>query len=231
MQMLKYLNSLTLDGLCRNSEPRLEWYYYAIILAHNLQPQKVITHSSVKASLDSITYEVLNCLREKHPDHSIFSMPVKEDFHDWLENTWNETEGTQIINSIGEYLLGKLNFRLNQSKELKYMCIDYVLESKCGQELILLIICYCVANRLGVDFHIILEHPASDRRLYLIWFPRDHRNTLEMVTYFTVRSNEFPSGFMKQRFLLWDFTANSTILGITSAEEVSLQLCVCVLLT
>ncbi|XP_072758259.1 uncharacterized protein [Anoplolepis gracilipes] len=130
IQMLAMLNRMKLyyiDPMSIDLELLTE--HYAIILAKKLQLRKIVSYSSVKASLDSITYEVLKCLREKHPDHSIFSMPAK-DFYYWkinVENTWNETEGTQIINSISEYILGKLNFRLNKSKELKYMCIDYIM--------------------------------------------------------------------------------------------------------
>ncbi|XP_072758050.1 uncharacterized protein [Anoplolepis gracilipes] len=212
IKMLEWLKSLTIDHMSNYLETLLE--RYATMLAQKLQFQKVVTHSSVKESLDKITFEVLNCLREKHPDHSIFSMPA-EDFHYRIndENCWNETEGAKIINSIGDYLLGKLNFQLNKSKELKYMCIDYVLENKCGEELILLIICHSVANRLGLHFKIILED--SDRRLYL----GHNWHSLEMVTYFTVRSNEFPGGFMMQRLSL-----NGTILQITSEKKIMLYL-------
>ncbi|XP_072758260.1 uncharacterized protein [Anoplolepis gracilipes] len=218
IQMLAMLNRMKLyyiDPMSIDLELLTE--HYAIILAKKLQLRKIVSYSSVKASLDSITYEVLKCLREKHPDHSIFSMPAK-DFYYWkinVENTWNETEGTQIINSISEYILGKLNFRLNKSKELKYMCIDYVLESKCGEELILLIICYCVGRRLGIDFEIVLKH--FNQRLYLCWNPRP--NNLKRVTYFTVRSNKFPSGFMSQQLFL-----TSTILYMSSENKIMLYL-------
>jgi len=104
----------------------------ATIVAQWFQPQKDVCYSFVRASLDNIALEVLNCLREKHPDHSIFSTSA-ENFAYWKNNNiddnhWNEMEGKQIMDTLEEYIFDKLNFRPNKSKntDLEYMCIDNV---------------------------------------------------------------------------------------------------------
>ena len=106
----------------------------ATIVAQYIQPQKYVFYSSVEASLDNIAQGVLNCLREKHPDHSIFSTSAAA-FSCWKNNSivdtnnhWNEAEGTQIMYTLQEYIFGTLNFRPSKSedKNLEYMCIDNV---------------------------------------------------------------------------------------------------------
>ena len=106
----------------------------ATIVAQWFQPKKDVFYSCVKASLDSMALEVLNSLREKHPDHSIFSTSA-ETLSYWKNNNiddnhWNETEGTQIMTTPQEYIFGKLNFRRskwgNWTENFEYMCIDYV---------------------------------------------------------------------------------------------------------
>jgi len=41
----------------------------ATIVAQWFQPEKDVFYSFVKVSLNNIALEVLNCLRERHPDH------------------------------------------------------------------------------------------------------------------------------------------------------------------
>jgi len=104
----------------------------ATIIAQCFQPQKDVFYSFAKTSLDNIALEVLNCLREKHPDHSIFSTSA-ENFVYWKNNNiddnhWDEMEATQIMDALEEYIFDKLNFRPNKSKntDLEYLCIDNV---------------------------------------------------------------------------------------------------------
>lgn len=104
----------------------------ATIVAQAVQPDKDIFYSDVKASLDTIALGVLNCLRNEHPDHSIFSTSV-ENFSYWKNNNiddnhWNEEESTQIMDTLDEYIFGKLNFQrsISEGASVKNMCIDYV---------------------------------------------------------------------------------------------------------
>ncbi|XP_072763399.1 F-box only protein 21-like isoform X2 [Anoplolepis gracilipes] len=178
----------------------------ATIMAQKLQSERNVLYSSIIASLHSIAIGVLSNLREKHPDHSIFSTSA-ENFSYWENNNiddnyWNETEGMQIIHTLEEYIFGKLNFRRNKSEntewktQLKYKCIDYVLEHKYGQEIILFIIYHSVARRLGLRCDIISGY--SDNRICLFWQPSYATNSLENVRCFRINSNKFPDCFIKQ---------------------------------
>ncbi|XP_072763651.1 uncharacterized protein [Anoplolepis gracilipes] len=102
----------------------------AIIVAQWFQPQKYVYYSCVNESLDNIVQEVLKCLKEKYPDHSIFWKPA-ENFSCWknnniIDNHWDEAEGTQIMDTLEEYIFGTLNFTPNKSTNvnLKFFCID-----------------------------------------------------------------------------------------------------------
>ncbi|XP_029164157.1 uncharacterized protein LOC114935478 [Nylanderia fulva] len=46
-------------------------------IAQRIQPRKDVCYTNVSASLDTIAQEVRNRLREKHPNHSIFSTSEK----------------------------------------------------------------------------------------------------------------------------------------------------------
>lgn len=103
----------------------------ATYLAQFLQPYKDVSYSCVKASLDRVAQEVLICLKKKHPNHSIF-LASAETFSYWrdnniFENHWNEAEGTQIMNTLEEYVFGELNFRPNNLETLENLCIDNVI--------------------------------------------------------------------------------------------------------
>lgn len=105
----------------------------ATIFSQWRQPQKDVYYSCVKSSLDNIAQGVLNCLKEKHPDHLIFSTSA-ENFSYWRNNNiddnyWNEEEGAQIMDTIQEYIVGILKFRSNESIYTnleKFLCIDNV---------------------------------------------------------------------------------------------------------
>ncbi|XP_072766400.1 uncharacterized protein [Anoplolepis gracilipes] len=179
----------------------------ATIMAQNFQPEKDVFYSTVTSSLDSITLEVLKSLRQKHPDHLIFSTST-EKFSYWENNNiddnhWNEAEGTQIMDTLEECIFGKLNFRLNKSEntewntQLKYKCIDNVLEHKYGQEIIIYTIYHSVARRLGLRCDIIIGYP--DERICLLWKPRYFTNSSENVRCFKINSNKFPDCFIKQQ--------------------------------
>ncbi|XP_029665661.1 uncharacterized protein LOC115237035 [Formica exsecta] len=142
------------------------------------QPEEDVFYSSVKASLDSIALEVLDCLKEKHPDHSIFS--TSAEIFSYCENNniddnhWNEAEGTQIMDTLEKYTLVKFRpckWKMSSNTKLEYMCIDNVLKNKYGQELILLIIIYhSMARRLDLRCDVIrLGSPTS--HVFIVWKP------------------------------------------------------------
>ncbi|XP_029160237.1 uncharacterized protein LOC114932249 [Nylanderia fulva] len=147
------------------------------LLAQYFQPRKDVRYSDVKTSLDRIAQGVLDCLKKIHPHHSIFSTSTAI-FSYWENNNiddnhWNETESVQIMDTLQEYIFGKLNFRsckLNDSK-LEYMCIDNVLQHKFGQEVIVLIIYRSVAKRLGLRCDILLDrYISNDKSTYCLYW-------------------------------------------------------------
>ncbi|XP_072759413.1 F-box only protein 21-like isoform X1 [Anoplolepis gracilipes] len=180
----------------------------ATFMAQELQPQKEVFYSSVTAILDGMALEALNILREKHPDHSIFSTSEKN-FSYWKKNNiddnhWNKAEGTQIMNTLVEYIFGKLNFRPNRvenidwNAQLKYKCIDNVLEHKYGQEIIIYIIYHSVARRLGLRCDIVIGYPGKN--ICLFWKPRYDTNSSKDVRCFRINFEKFPDCFIKYCF-------------------------------
>ncbi|XP_029160234.1 uncharacterized protein LOC114932245 [Nylanderia fulva] len=133
------------------------------LLAQYFQPRKNVRHSNVKISLDRIAQGVLDCLKKIHPNHSIFSTSTAI-FSYWENNNiddnhWDEAESIQIMDTLQEYIFGKLNFRScsRYDAKLEYMCIDNVLQHKFGQEAIVLTIYRSVARRLGLRCDILLH--------------------------------------------------------------------------
>ncbi|KMQ92358.1 f-box only protein 21-like protein [Lasius niger] len=164
---------------------------YATIVADWLQPEKHVFYSCVKASLDGMALEVLHCLRENHPDHSIFSTSAETFFY-WKNNNiddnyWDVAEGTQIMDTLQEYIFGKLKFRQSELEDwtdnLEYMCIDYVLKTKYGDSLILNIIYHSVARRLGLRCDVI--HLVSTP-FCIFWKPKYATQNLENIRCLTL---------------------------------------------
>ncbi|XP_029168627.1 F-box only protein 21-like [Nylanderia fulva] len=199
----------------------------ATIVANSVQPENDIPYSSVEASLDTITFEVLNCLAEKYPNHPIFSI-FGEKFFSWKNNNiddnhWNEEESAKIMSTLDEYIFGKLNFRSSNSRDtnLKYMCIDYVLKNKCGHQIILLIIYHSVARRLGLRYDVIsLQTRSLATPIYCIfWKPKLAVNSSERIKCFNINSKEFPECFDDQRMQFWRMHYDGgNILEITAAK-------------
>lgn len=108
------------------------WEKNATLCAQWSQPDEDISYSRVTTLLNKIAQGVLNCFKEKYPNHSIFSTPA-ETFSYWEnnnidENHWNEDEGTQIMDTLMEYIFGKLNFLPNKLEDtkLEHASIDNV---------------------------------------------------------------------------------------------------------
>ncbi|XP_072752355.1 uncharacterized protein [Anoplolepis gracilipes] len=187
-----------------DEEPLFE--LLSTFFAQRFQLQEDVSYSRIKMSLDNIAQEILNCLRQKYPDHSIFSMPA-ENFFYWRDNNiyksyWNKAEGTKILDTLEEYLFGELNFRACSLKhrryivtddptnleEIKYyMCINYVLENKYGHELIVLIIYQSVARRLGLHCEI-LEPESHYFGMRVNWKPSYSTYDSRYVRCFTIKS-------------------------------------------
>ncbi|XP_072763646.1 F-box only protein 21-like [Anoplolepis gracilipes] len=176
----------------------------ATFVAQLLQPQKEVFYSTVTASLDSMATDVLNNLREKHPGHSILSTSA-DLFFNWRNNNsddnyWTEVEGTQIMDALDEYIFDKLNFRpynpenIEWNIQLKYKCIDHVLEHKYGREIVIYIIYHSVARRLGLRCDIV----RFNQTIYLFWKPSYATNSLKNVRCFEINSNQFPDCLIKQ---------------------------------
>ncbi|XP_072763347.1 F-box only protein 21-like [Anoplolepis gracilipes] len=196
----------------------------ATFVAQDIQRQKEVFFSSITAILDSMALEVLNSLREKYPDHSIFSTSA-ENFSYWEKNNiddnhWNEAEGTQIMNTLEEHIFGKLNFRPNKvenidwNTQLKYKCIDNVLEHKYGQEIIIYIIYHSVARRLGLRCDIIKGYPG--KRICLFWKPTYVTNSSTNVRCFRINFEKFPDCFTTYHFKKLEIIEAKKMLDILS---------------
>ncbi|XP_029176829.1 F-box only protein 21-like [Nylanderia fulva] len=159
-----------------NKAQHFEWIAFNVV--QTLQIRKDVTYAYVVESLDNIALEVQNYLKKEHPDHSIFSTSA-ETFSYWKNNNiddnyWNEAEGIQIIDALDEYIFGKLNFRPCKVDDtnLEYMCIDNVLKSRYGQQIILLIIYQSVARRLGLRSDIVAFGDRFELSHYIYWKSR-----------------------------------------------------------
>ncbi|XP_029173159.1 uncharacterized protein LOC114942046 isoform X3 [Nylanderia fulva] len=166
-----------------------------IQIAH---PEKIVFYSCVQASLDDITQKVRNRLREKHPNHLIFSI-TDETFSYWKNNTemrdsfYNEEEELQIWDAL-EDIFDKLNFQLckSEDKNVENLCIDDVLKNKYGQHVILLIIYHSVARRLGLKT-IIKPNYHKQRRyeLSMFWISKTAMRTGNL-RYYEISFEQFP---------------------------------------
>ncbi|XP_029174965.1 uncharacterized protein LOC114943493 [Nylanderia fulva] len=197
----------------------------ATITIQRMQPEKDICYEYVKSSLDSIAEAVLNCLREKHPNHSIFSTSA-ETFSYWRNNNigdnyWDEAESTQIMDTLEEYIFGKLNFRLCQwtDRNVENLCIDNVLKNKCGQKTILLIIYESVARRLGLRCVLIKKEFAIDE-YYIFCMPKYAMNRFENARCYDITFEEFPKCLYKQLSLFMMNRKNTLEDFILKPEEV-----------
>ncbi|XP_029169429.1 uncharacterized protein LOC114939335 isoform X1 [Nylanderia fulva] len=146
-----------------------------------IQVREDVCYTNVSASLDTIAQEVLNSLRKKHPNHSIFSTS-EETFSYWKtnnikDNRWDETESTLIMDTLQEYIFGTLNFRVCSSvpEDIKCLCIDYVLQSKSGEDIIVYTIFHSVARRIGLRCDAI----NFFTRLSIFWKPEFVTNNFE----------------------------------------------------
>nr|XP_050868996.1 F-box only protein 21-like isoform X2 [Vespula vulgaris] len=128
----------------------------ATIVAQWSQPERHVSYSYICSLLDDIANQTKNLLYERHPTHSIFSLPVEElltwKYRNIDDNQWSTLETRQIMEALCEVLFQKLGFYGNS--EMYYSSensfIDRVLERKHGIPMTLAIIFESIARRLGV---------------------------------------------------------------------------------
>lgn len=86
----------------------------ATIVAQWSQPERHISYSYISSLLDDIANQTKNVLYERHPKHSIFSLPA-EQLLIWKrrnidDNQWSTSETRQIMEALCEVLFQKLGF-------------------------------------------------------------------------------------------------------------------------
>ncbi|XP_029176952.1 uncharacterized protein LOC114945036 isoform X1 [Nylanderia fulva] len=95
------------------------------------------------------------------------------------------------MDTLQEYIFGTLNFRVCRSvpEDIKCLCIDYVLQSKFGEEIIVNTIFHSVARRLGLrcDVVDIMSHCC------ISWKPEFVTNNLENARCFYIKDEKFPN--------------------------------------
>ncbi|XP_029164153.1 uncharacterized protein LOC114935467 isoform X2 [Nylanderia fulva] len=176
-------------------------------IAQRIQPRKYVCYTNISASLDTIAQEILNSLRKKHPNHSIF-FTSDETFSYWKtnnieDNHWNETESTQIMDTLQEYIFGTLNFRpcISSPENIKYLCIDYVLQSKFGKDIIVYTIFHSVARRLGLRCDVRVLHIIDNFDIF--WKPKFVTDNLENARKFYIKYKDYPNCHTDNRSLIW----------------------------
>ncbi|XP_029173153.1 uncharacterized protein LOC114942046 isoform X1 [Nylanderia fulva] len=198
MELFRYMRRSFLKETSKRFDAKLcenqlleEAVTIEIQIAH---PEKIVFYSCVQASLDDITQKVRNRLREKHPNHLIFSI-TDETFSYWKNNTemrdsfYNKEEELQIWDALAD-IFDKLNFQLckSEDKNVENLCIDDVLKNKYGQHVILLIIYHSVARRLGLKTII---KPQGRYQFSMFWIPKTALRTGNL-TYYEISFEQFP---------------------------------------
>ncbi|XP_029169421.1 uncharacterized protein LOC114939322 [Nylanderia fulva] len=184
-----------LDRYTQKLERELLFEETCTFIAQQIQPRKDVCYTNVSTSLDPIAQEVLNRLREKHPNHSIFSTS-EETFSYWKtnnikDNHWDQTESMQIMDTLQEYIFDTLNFRvcILVPEDIKCFCIDYVLQSKVGEDIIVYTIFHSVARKLGLRCDLIDIWSAC----CIFWKPEFVTNNLENARCFFIKDEKFPN--------------------------------------
>lgn len=128
----------------------------ATIVAQWSQPERHVSYFAISSALDNIAEQTKELLRERYPNHTIFSIPT-ERFNFWKnniigDNQWNITETRQLTDALCEVLFKRLGFYGNS--EMYYSSensfIDCVLERRRGIPITLAIVFESVARRLGI---------------------------------------------------------------------------------
>ncbi|KAI4488773.1 hypothetical protein M0802_011283 [Mischocyttarus mexicanus] len=128
----------------------------ATFVAQWSNPERCISYSHISSLLDDMANQTKDLIYERHPGHSIFSLPP-EQFLIWKreiidDNHWSIKETREVMNALCEVMFQKLGFHGNNDMYYysNYLFIDKVLELTEGTPIILAIIFESVARRLGL---------------------------------------------------------------------------------
>ncbi|XP_029169435.1 uncharacterized protein LOC114939341 [Nylanderia fulva] len=96
------------------------------------------------------------------------------------------------MDTLQEYIFSTLNFRVcsSISEDIKCLCIDYVLQSKVGSDIILYTILHSVARRLGLRCDAVI---LKFQRRCIFWKPEFVTNNLENARCFYIKHGYFPN--------------------------------------
>ncbi|XP_029156097.1 uncharacterized protein LOC114928895 [Nylanderia fulva] len=97
------------------------------------------------------------------------------------------------MDTLQEYIFGILNFRAHISsyvpEDIKWLCIDYVLQSKVGPDIILYTIFHSVARKLGLRCDLIDIWSCC----CIFWKPEFVTNNLENARCFNIVDDKYPN--------------------------------------
>ncbi|XP_029164155.1 uncharacterized protein LOC114935470 [Nylanderia fulva] len=97
------------------------------------------------------------------------------------------------MNTLQEYIFSILNFRACISsfapEDIKWICIDYVLQTKYGQDIIVYAIFHSVARRLGLRCDVLQVF----NRFCVFWKQKCVTNNFENARCFYIKDENFPN--------------------------------------
>ncbi|XP_029169424.1 uncharacterized protein LOC114939324 isoform X1 [Nylanderia fulva] len=95
------------------------------------------------------------------------------------------------MDTLQEYIFGTLNIqaRISSPEDTKWFCIDYVLQSKVGEDIIVYTIFHSVARRLGLRCDLI----DVDTQICIFWKSKFVTNNLENARCFYIEDENFPN--------------------------------------
>ncbi|XP_050465089.1 uncharacterized protein LOC126858655 [Cataglyphis hispanica] len=185
------------------------------ILAKCFQPR--VSYSVIDTWLNNVTQTVLSCLKNKHPSHLICSTAL-EQFSFWRDNNidksfWNETESTQIMCVLREYIYSELKFH-----ELHELLMTFDFEAEYIRSIteyfrasLLTITYHIVARRLGICS--LLETNKID--IEVKWSP-SFRNRKNKYSCSRTYVNPYPSQLLpvKSNNYNWRFSKDRCIIHL-----------------
>ncbi|XP_029165614.1 uncharacterized protein LOC114936535 [Nylanderia fulva] len=97
------------------------------------------------------------------------------------------------MDTLQEYIFGTLNFRPCRSFRvlINCLCIDYVLQTKYGQDIIVVTIYHSVARRLGLRCDVVFVKTET----CIFWKPKFVTNNLDNARCFHIKDENFPMCF------------------------------------
>ncbi|XP_029167042.1 uncharacterized protein LOC114937644 isoform X2 [Nylanderia fulva] len=99
------------------------------------------------------------------------------------------------MDTLQEYIFSILNFRANitpcSPQDIKWICIEHVLQTKYGQDIIVYTIFHSVARRLGLRCDVL----RVSNQFCVFWKPKYVTNNLENTRCFYIKDypNNYPN--------------------------------------